>query len=109
MATNCDTESIDRAFDIVSDPTRRCILRYLHARPQSRVTVDELCRVAREQSDRDGPPRNVDQLALTLHHVHLPKLAAVDFIDYDQSARTVQYRSGSFIEELLEAIPGDPR
>lgn len=110
MAASTDADSLDRAFDIISDPTRRCLLRYLRARPQRTVPVDEVCQaLAREQSDRDGPPRDADQLAVACHHVHLPKLAAANVIEYDRAARTVQYRADPLVERLLGASPDGSR
>ena len=107
MVTSRNAESIDRAYDVLGDYTRR--LRYLSARPERRVTINALCQtIARAQSGRNGAPHDADRLTLECHHIHLPKLAATDLID-SRSVRPERAVSGPFVEQLLAAIPEEPR
>nr|WP_083687755.1 hypothetical protein [Natronorubrum daqingense] len=53
------------------------------------MTVDELTAVLveheRTQPSHSSSANESDRVALSLHHVHLPKLAAHDLIEYDRT------------------------
>lgn len=47
------------------------------------------------------PDDEVQQIHLTLYHIHLPKLAEAGLIDYDWRSSTVRYRDHPRVEEWL--------
>ncbi|KZN23109.1 hypothetical protein A4G99_16560 [Haladaptatus sp. R4] len=44
------------------------------------------------------------QARITLVHIHLPKLAEHEIIDYDERSEIIRYRDGKRLEHLLEII-----
>jgi hypothetical protein len=84
------TQTIDRCFDALSDRQRRRVLvTLLDHNPQ---TVDFR---ASDDSISDEVP---DELALQMHHVHLPKLADMGYVEWDRTADSIE--RGAKFEEL---------
>jgi DNA-binding transcriptional ArsR family regulator len=95
--------SIDSLFDALSDRRRRVVVRYLIDRTDRTAHVEtlaaELCRAA---------SADPGAFEATLRHVHLPKLADVGLVAYDESDGTVRYRDHPAVESLLEtAAPAE--
>jgi hypothetical protein len=70
--------------------------KYCHAavhyfdRHSTRVaTVEDLCTFIQEQTH---PDKDETDIAITLHHSTLPKLADADLLDYDPRSKTARYR-----------------
>lgn len=98
--------STDRPFDqsitatlsrsdvhrLLASERRRILLCVLEDR-QTPLDLEELARLVTEHEDGiDGAePTDVDQVAITLHHNHLPKLAKYGLVEYDD--RAVQIRT----------------
>ena len=69
---------------VLDDPYRRCAVEVL-LRKDGRVPLaTAVDAVARAMCTADS-----DRVALSLHHLHLPKLDDAGFVDYDADARTV--------------------
>ncbi|WP_224448085.1 DUF7344 domain-containing protein [Haloprofundus salilacus] len=74
-------------FEIFGDSVRRQVLSYLYSGSRKVVSTNELaerCIESDEVATDDS-----DQLASTLHHLHLPKLDDVGLLDYDPDAGEV--------------------
>ena len=101
-----DESATDAVFDALADGQRRALLAYLL--DASEATTEELAAVIEGQAT--GPRRGGDGSTpvVRLHHVHLPKLADADLVDYDQSSGLVEYVGGSEIEALLATAPEGP-
>lgn len=106
---------VDSIFTVLANERRRLILEHLLTkqfgdllRNQSPVSVrelvDHLKTVERNGHDRPGEPRN--RIDLALHHVHLPKLAASNFIDYDPEQGEVTLRKSAITVEPYLALAG---
>lgn len=81
---------VDDLFDALSNRRRRYVLSYLQnldddAAELSELTAGVLARGTGRTDDRG------DEVATTLHHVHLPKLAKCGLVDYDSRSGTVRY------------------
>lgn len=82
------TEEVTDVYSALADPVRRYVLYYL-TEQESPVTFDRLVtRVAARRADSD--PDSVDDATLdevrtTLYHVHLPKLADLGAITYEDT------------------------
>ena len=97
--------STDRPFDqsstatlsrsdvhrLLSSERRQILLGVLEGR-QTTLDLDELARLVTEHEDGvDGTdPTDVDRVAITLHHNHLPKLAELDLVRYDHRAERIR-------------------
>jgi hypothetical protein len=91
----------------VDHARRRELLRLL-AEPDPPRKVGAL---ARELSERRGcwaGSPEVRDAAVTLHHVHLPKLAAAAVVDYDADARVVTDVDRERARELVAVCDGPP-
>jgi hypothetical protein len=91
-----DVEIRDKApsgelMGVLAHPLRRDIMRYLIERNEKEADLGEIVKYL---SGRDANPDqsiNHEQIALKLHHVHLPKMGEAGVIDYDHAERTVEY------------------
>jgi len=74
----------DELFGVLSDRTRRRILWFLLE--ESRTTVDELADLLlgwEISGDGVAGPEERDGVLVSLHHVHLPRLADAGLVRYD--------------------------
>jgi len=89
--------SIDSLFDVLSDRRRRAVVRCLMTRADRAADVETLdARLCRDASAVPG------SFEAPLRHVHLPKLADVGLVAYDETDGTVRYREHPAVESLLE-------
>ena len=99
------TSRFDDLFGQLSHPARRhVLLRLRSADPGAEFTTGELV--------RGRPVAGLDRA--TLHHVHLPSLAAVGYVDWDRTAGTVGRGPGfervvPFLDFLVEGDSSDDR
>ncbi|MFU8869780.1 hypothetical protein [Natronococcus sp.] len=84
---------LETVFDLLGDERRRYALYYLYER-DGPVSVAEVVETVEkwEDDDAEADPEfdSLDRIALELQHVHLPKSAEVEFIQYDPSRNVVQ-------------------
>lgn len=87
-------------FDHLDDGRRRCVLACLIGRsgPIELNEVAELLSVALGSGTSADGPDDCDRLAIELHHVHLPKLAAAGLLEYEPEGRTVR------VNETVERV-----
>jgi DNA-binding transcriptional ArsR family regulator len=77
-------------LSVLTDDRRRAALRVL-VDSREEFTLTELAAAVREtrcENDSDGTD-TAASLAVSLHHVHLPALAATGLVEYDRSERVV--------------------
>lgn len=79
---------------ILSVERRRILLDVLDDRPTP-IDLDALAEAV-ETRENGSEPETVQQVAIALHHNHLPKLAELDVVEYDPETRIVE----SFRDEL---------
>ncbi|MFC7046302.1 hypothetical protein ACFQH6_13585 [Halobacteriaceae archaeon GCM10025711] len=97
--------SLDAAFDVLSDRRRRFVLHYLMDEPDEPVTTDELVdKVLEWEADDDRGDDYRQRVTVNLHHVHLPKLADANVVDYDPRSETVRYWGQPVVEEYAEHV-----
>jgi hypothetical protein len=90
-------------YDILKVPRRRHVLRVL-LRSETQIPLETLAaRVnERERLPPSETPRFPElQIARTLHHSHLPRLADADVIDYDAATREVVSLDRERLDSLL--------
>ena len=82
--------SRDERFELLAAERRRLALEVLSDRDAPLELDDLATAVAARQSDDDAPEDDViERTTVSLHHVHLPRLADADVVDYDIAARRV--------------------
>lgn len=94
---------------LLSDPQKRRIVRQLAEETDGRATVADLVDGILDAAAEHGADAAAtrSQLAIQLHHVHLPKLAAHDVVAFDPDAGTVTYRDDDAVASVLEALQGE--
>ena len=114
---NTDTTTLDSTLDCCRDQRRRVALGVLADESES-VTLDDLAAAVLEHdhhvsvgagSDDDGDD-DLQGVRVSLHHVHLPKLAAAGVVAYDLDRRVVEPTDGlgetePVIATILDADP----
>ncbi|MFH5797266.1 hypothetical protein [Haladaptatus sp. CMAA 1911] len=100
-----DGDGVDEALSGLSDGRRRHLIAVLRnsRTPMSRTAL------AREILRRERGETEFDTVAITeigsaLAHVHLPKLADADFIDYDPETDRVTYASHPGLENVITLL-----
>ncbi|MDQ2052498.1 hypothetical protein RBH26_18710 [Natronolimnohabitans sp. A-GB9] len=94
-------ETAETAMGLLASRRRRAVLRHLKRVGGSATLADVAAAIATET--RTAGPRTVSDhgnvsrrqrraVRLSLHHVHVPKLADADAIDYDSETRTLTLR-----------------
>ncbi|MFC7215703.1 hypothetical protein ACFQO4_16655 [Saliphagus sp. GCM10025334] len=85
--------TLDEIFELLEDQRRRYALYCLYEK-DGPVAVSEV--VEKIETWEDDPPEadgsldRFEEIALDLKHVHLPKSAEVDFIQYDREQGLIQ-------------------
>lgn len=97
-------------FEALSDLRRRYVVDRLHSAGDAvtRETLsEEIAALERDASVADVPPEYVDRVRVSLHHVHLPKLASAGIVEYDRADGAVRLaRQASRVTSLLDAVDG---
>jgi hypothetical protein len=98
MRQNNQLEWVDEAFRALGHPLRRELLCLLDDSEDDTVELD---RVANHLATvRDV---TTEEVTIALLHVHLPKLQAVGFIEYDERSGTIRYHNHEFPEKILRS------
>lgn len=97
-ASPTDAEKVNDVHDALGSKHRRQVLAYLVTAEKDVTTVGELVAQLFEDDDADADRQ---RLTIRLHHVALPKLAALGFIEYDERSETVRYRESPVLEREL--------
>lgn len=97
LAVRLDARSarqLDRLFTVLANTRRRTVLSVLAQGPET-VDVAELARLV-TAAETGCQPTGVaesecDHVRVSLHHSHLPSMAAADLLEYDTDAGVVHY------------------
>jgi len=93
------TGDIDHRFALLDRYERRCIINFLKESETAHVPISDM---VGHLQDQDPTTSDDKQIEIELHHIHLPKLATLDGVEFDFRSGTVQYSGDEFIEALLE-------
>jgi len=94
------TPAIDTVFEVLENEYRRRICLFLIEEGVSVVRLEDVANALEGELDEVDPGR----FRAGLHHWHLPKLDAVDLVDYDPRSRTIRYRGQPTVEKWAEHI-----
>lgn len=87
-----DTVDIDPSekCDLLAEKQRRLVLDIISG-ITSPIELEELSvRVASFESGTLTKDDAVERVAISLHHIHLPRLADVGVLDYDQESNVIE-------------------
>ncbi len=85
---------LDRMFDSLRGQRRRHLLYYLEERDSTRIEDAARFIAARERDcdPADVPADVAERVRVTLYHVHLPKLAENNIVEYDRRSGAMQFQ-----------------
>lgn len=104
------TRSQSVVYRLLVEPRRRAALSVLEAQTTPPVLEDLARAVAARETETDPQAvssADVRRVAVSLHHTHLPKLAAHDVVVYDPATRPVEAAAtvDDLVAELDEMVP----
>jgi hypothetical protein len=83
--------SADERHDLLAAERRRVVLEALVDREEPVALVDLAEWVAARETDAATPGEDAtERVAVSLHHVHLPRMADLNVLDYDAAANRVE-------------------
>lgn len=101
--------SFETIFDVLRNEHRLRVLLVLMQASGSVTTIEEIADHLHEWEEERGSstPLSKKQIRLDLYHIHVPKLAATDLIDYDGSTGTITYQGSDRLERILSVVNED--
>ena len=102
-AGGCD--DVDALFSALAHERRRLVLRALRGTEGNAADLDALVETVRDGAGPPGATADDDrrEVRAALRHVHLPKLAASGFVEYDDETERVRGSAGTVERRLLSA------
>lgn len=106
--TSSNEADIDNVFAVLSSKRRRLVLEHLLGRP-SPVAVPELVDrvVTAELNGHERPGELRERVVVSLHHVHLPKLANSGLVEFDPEREEVTIREAATAVEPYLTLARD--
>lgn len=89
--------SRDAALRLLGNETRREIIRVLKKSEEEAKTIDGLAAAIARGSERQD-------VAIRLHHVHIPMLAESNLIEYNPKSGRVEYTGDEVVETMFESL-----
>ena len=106
-SSNALVSRTDTVVAALANHRRRAILTYLQQSQSGTATVEELASfIAEHEDEQSSTPPDTDEqnVTVSLHHAHLPKLADADLITYDPDRGRVRARFDGRVGEPLTTI-----
>lgn len=95
---------IDAVFDVLRDPYRRYLCQYVLRTNADVVTCEDfVTHILDRAPESIGSDCNRERVEIELRHTHLPKLAAVGMVEYDQRSGTVRVDRETIAKRLEQA------
>lgn len=88
----------DDAFQAFAHPLRRELLYLLHECDSTISDIDDLSRTLATCFEDTA-----HEVRTQLHHLHLPRLQAVGFIDFDHRSGDIQYQPHTFVDGIIRS------
>ena len=112
-------EAADTAMGLLANRRRRAVLRYLDRAGGTAPLSDVAAAIATETRNPDPAAisdlagvssRDVREVRISLHHVHVPKLVAANAIDFDSETEELTLRDhGRTLLDRQQAVCGPLR
>jgi hypothetical protein len=87
------------ASKMLANAECRTVVRYLSAKETETTDLDELVDSVHEEIDTITTP---EQIRIRLVHIHLPKLADYNVIEYDDRSELIHYRDHRKLKAMLD-------
>ncbi|MFC6719358.1 hypothetical protein ACFQGT_03585 [Natrialbaceae archaeon GCM10025810] len=97
--------SLNAILEVLAHHHRREIVRILAGDPNETASVRSLTeRLLERERERTGVIPGRQGIETSLYHVHLPKLADAELVEYDPPRKTVRYRPNERVREILKHL-----
>lgn len=93
------SETVDELLSLLANSDCRTTLAHFRDSSDDEVTLESLANELRGRVADDQA-----RVAQRLHHEALPKLDAVDAVEYDAGSNTVRYRGHDGLETMLDGV-----
>lgn len=93
------TAETNELLTICATPHCRPILTYFRESSSDTAVLSEVIDEIAKQADEERK-----QVSLQLHHSALPRLAKIEYLDYDKRSDTVRYHGHPELETIAVAI-----
>lgn len=100
-----ETNQLDTVFGLLRAARRRYLLYYLYDAEDEVISVEELVEAVREYEGADTTADDLPQrqsIRTSVVHNHLPRLGAMNVLDYDPRSGTVRFKGHLPLETWLE-------
>lgn len=87
----------DAVLRLIGNETRREVIRVLMKSEGEAMTIDDLA------ASTARPPERRD-VAIRLHHVHMPMLAEANLIEFEPKSGRVGYLGDEAVETMLDSL-----
>ena len=103
-------DSLSTCLALVANQRRRRLLEHLRHNGNSEVQIDDLVDRLYQAGSAAADDRQMsrDELAIQLHHSHLPKLADHGVVEHHHERGIVEYQADEQIESVLDGLPEEP-
>jgi len=103
-------DSLDTYLTLVADRRRRRLLEHLRDNGNSEFQIDDLVDQLYQAGPTAGDDQQMsrDELAIQLHHSHLPRLADHGVVEYDHDYGTIEYHPDKQIGAVLDGLSEEP-
>lgn len=95
--------TLTQIFTVLANHRRRVMLECFRQFGESVERSDLVDRVAAYESDSETPEEIREQVAMDIHHNHLPRLTDLGLVEYDDRSTTIRYYGHPLLEAILEA------
>lgn len=100
-----EADGLDDALSNLADERRRVLLTVLRDARTSLTRTDLARELLRsEETDLVPDSESVDDVLVSLHHVHLPALVDAGLVEYDRETDRISYAAHPALEEVFTII-----
>lgn len=96
------TREVDERLGVLDQYERRCVIRFLRETETGEASMSDVVSHLQKQEEMAD---TAEEIAVTLHHNHVPKLASIDAFEFDSEREVVRYRGDDLVETLIDATP----
>lgn len=103
MTPQTSSIPLDTLFETLSNPRRRYLLHHLLDHPNGVAEFDTVSGLIARWEQRTGRSNaSSEDVAIDLHHTHLPRLADVGLVEYDRRSGALRYRDRVPVRDCFE-------
>lgn len=99
--------TLDLPLGILRDPLRRRTVRLCASASDRTFEFDELIDHLARGDGWAADARGREEIAIDLHHRHLPRLAEAEVIEFDPDSGIIRYLGSDLIEGWIERIDSE--